>query len=625
MFEAIDSTVTVTGRPLSEWIGDLLRGNAIALAERGAGGGYVWSVQTVAGSVSAQVSVPSPISTHPDYWYSLPFTVAAAPYQSTLELEIAITVTGGMDIALWCEGVASAPQIGVTTGVHTLSVLMPPRLQGDMRCALLIRSQIGALLDTGNVKRATNREMELSTNQALSPQQAQHYFLLLTAVGSPVRGWQGEARYHAMRGEPRGGGGSDDMFEVWPHPDDSLQTAVPYSAAVELYALGKIVLQSVQARVVNGVTTGLPYPELNEAGRPVRASWVQRIARYYAGEYQTAMQYAWIGGTGGVPRTTGPNVVGTSTIGQRLWGTWARHTNAQVMLNTAIRARDGVDGMVLTVLYAAPAPITIEIEYDGTTTVSVVLPESPEGAEKRNEFEDPGTLSWRHGALTRDQCGSQDLGLHGVELEGFDCDTARFGMASVQLLWDGVISPSLNDLVRVKITVDPNDRVYIASMTLRELTNMRALPQLNLPVIAPLQSIETISWDRLRQRMQKVYETRLRCLYSECKEDGTGLIRAQYGRAAQVASIAYTTSPDLPPGTVLRFTVDAECLTAGTLDVALTDGVTTLTLTFGARSVQTTDLAITSNTAYTLAIGVDTSVFTSDGRVYLMRIEEYLP
>jgi hypothetical protein len=76
---------------------------------------------------------------------------------------------------------------------------------------------------------------------------------------------------------------------------------------------------------------------------------------------------------------------------------------------------------------------------------------------------------------------------------------------------------------------------------------------------------------------------------------------------------------------VLRFTVDAECLILGTLDVALTDGVTTLTLTFGARSVQTADLAITSNTAYTLAIGVAASVYTSDGRVYLIRIEEYLP
>jgi hypothetical protein len=99
----------------------------------------------------------------------------------------------------------------------------------------------------------------------------------------------------------------------------------------------------------------------------------------------------------------------------------------------------------------------------------------------------------------------------------------------------------------------------------------------------------------------------------------------QFGRSGTAATIAYTSSPELPTGTVLRFTVDAECLVAGTIDVLLTDGVTTLTLTFGARSVQTADLAITSNTAYTLSVGVGTSVSTGDGRVYLIRIEEYLP
>jgi hypothetical protein len=45
MFEVIDPSVTVTGRPISQWIGDVTRQNVIELAERGAGGGYVWSVQ----------------------------------------------------------------------------------------------------------------------------------------------------------------------------------------------------------------------------------------------------------------------------------------------------------------------------------------------------------------------------------------------------------------------------------------------------------------------------------------------------------------------------------------------------------------------------------------------------
>jgi hypothetical protein len=622
MYEDMDPSVTVTGRPLSEWVGDVFRSNAITLSERGAGGGYAWSVQNfTADFAAARTSVPSPISTHPDYWYAIPFTMAAAPYQSTLELEIAITVTGGMDIALWCEGAASAPQIGVTSGVHTLSVLMPPRLGGDMRCALLIRSQVGAELEAGVMTFATARYMRLNTSQAVNPQQAQHLFLEIDDDSPPLRGWQGISRYHAMRGEDTSG----DKFETWPAPDQVFQDAVAYGADVKVYALGKITLFSLQARIVAPITTGLPYPQLNDAGQPVRASWVQRLARYYSGQYYSAMQYAWIGGTGGVPRSTGLNTVATTPIGQRLWGLWVFRTQPEVMLSTAIRARAGVNGMVLTILYAADAPVSLEIEYDGTTTQTVVLPEAMQSALDRNRYEQPGTISWRHGPLTRDQCGSQDIGLHGAELSGMSCDTARYGMASIQLLWQGVISPSVNDLIRVRITADPNERAYIASMSLRELTAPTAIPQMNLPVIAPLQSIEAVSWNNLRLRMEEVYLTRLRCLYSECKEDGTGLVRVQFGRSGTAASIAYTTSPELPPGTVLRFTVDAECLVAGTLDVALTDGVTTLTLTFGARSVQTTDLAITSNTAYTLSIGVGTSVSTGDGRVYLMRIEEYLP
>jgi hypothetical protein len=624
MYEDMDPSVTVTGRPLSEWAGDVFRGNAITLAERGAGGGYTWSVQDFTEvSAAARTSVPSPISTHPDYWYAIPFTMAAAPIQSTLEVEINIVVTGGMDIALWCEGVASAPQIGVTTGIQTVSVIMPPRLGGEMRCALLIRSQVGAELEAGVMTYATARYMLLNTNQAADPQQGQHLFLEIDDNSAPIRGWQGTARYHAMRGEENGVSG--DKFETWPAPDQVFQDAVAYGADVKVYALGKITLFSLQARAVAPVTTGLPYPELNDAGQPVRASWVQRLARYYLGQYFSAMQYAWIGGTGGVPRSTGLNTVATTPIGQRVWGMWTRFTLPAPLLSTAIRARAGVEGMVLTIMYAAPAPVTIEIEYDGTTTQTVVLPEAMQAALDRNRFEDPGTVSWRHGALTRDQCGSQDIGLHGAELSGMNCDTARYGMASIQLLWQGVISPSLNDLVRVKVTAEPSVTVYIASVSLRELPSNAAFPQMNLPVIAPLQSIEAVSWNNLRLRMEEVHLTRLRCLYSECKDDGTGLIRVQFGRSGTAATIAYTSSPELPTGTVLRFTVDAECLVAGTIDVLLTDGVTTLTLTFGARSVQTADLAITSNTAYTLSVGVGTSVSTGDGRVYLIRIEEYLP
>jgi hypothetical protein len=197
-------------------------------------------------------------------------------------------------------------------------------------------------------------------------------------------------------------------------------------------------------------------------------------------------------------------------------------------------------------------------------------------------------------------------------------------MATIQQEWD-VISPSVGDLVRVTVTSTSNDRVYIAAISMRELANDSALADMTNPAIAPLQPIETVSWDRLRQRMDYLYESRLRCVYSESND--TLLTRVNDGQTAiLVTGIAYTTSPDMPFGAgILRFTVDAECQGVGTLTVALTDGVNTVTLVFAARATLSGDLAVTSNTSYTLTIGGISSAVTADGRIYLMRIEEIYP
>jgi hypothetical protein len=63
----------------------------------------------------------------------------------------------------------------------------------------------------------------------------------------------------------------------------------------------------------------------------------------------------------------------------------------------------------------------------------------------------------------------------------------------------------------------------------------------------------------------------------------------------------------------------------GNLTVSLTDGTTTVSLVFTARATLSGDLAVTSNTSYTLAIGGASSALTADGQIYLMRIEEIYP
>jgi hypothetical protein len=619
MFEVIDPSVTVTGRPLSQWVGEATRNNVIELAERGAGGGYVWSAPLVNANGTDDASI---ISTHPDYWYSIPFLILSPQYQTELTVEFLVTVSGGMDVALWCEGSASSVTTGITTGTHTLTVTIPPRqASGELRCALLLKSQVGALLDSGAITSATNREMRSTTNVLSGSQKGTHLFLDLTATGTPVRGWQGTARYHAMRGERRMGGGGHDDFEVWPSPDDSLQTAVAYSASVDVYELGAMILLSLQARLETPALTGLPQPTQHYAGQPVRGTWLQRIARYLRGVYITAPQYAWIGGVGGYDRSTGTSPA-SSVSPYRFWGAWIPRQTTDI-LSTAIRARTGVDGVVLSMLYTCVSPVEIAIEFDGTPVTSIVLPAAPGGAQKRNAPEDNGTLSFRHGPLTRDQCGSQDIGLHGTELQGLDCDTARFSLATIQQDWS-VITPSVGDLVRVTVSAVSNDKVYIAAISLRELGNDSALANMTNPAIAPLQPIETVSWDRLRQRMDYLYESRLRCVYSEAND--TLLTRVTDGQTSPLAIIAYTTSPDMPFGAgILRFTVDAERVGTGTLTVALTDGVNTVSHVFTGRATLTGDLAVASNTSYTLTISGTSSALTANGQIYLMRIEEIYP
>jgi hypothetical protein len=84
---------------------------------------------------------------------------------------------------------------------------------------------------------------------------------------------------------------------------------------------------------------------------------------------------------------------------------------------------------------------------------------------------------------------------------------------------------------------------------------------------------------------------------------------------AGLVALTVRTSPDLPAGSELRLTVDAQRIDIGG----------SFTLTFGGRSVQSADLAVLSDTVYTLTITGEANASPANGIIYLLRIEEITP
>ncbi len=78
MFEFINSDALAVDEPVADWIGKRLIANAEALAERGWAASYAWSNED-----PKDVSI-SVLSTHPEYWYSVPFIVRSSPQQQTI-------------------------------------------------------------------------------------------------------------------------------------------------------------------------------------------------------------------------------------------------------------------------------------------------------------------------------------------------------------------------------------------------------------------------------------------------------------------------------------------------------------------------------------------------------------
>ena len=625
MFELIDPSVTTQGRPLSDWIGKRLIENQKAVAERGIYGGYVWSYEAAGGTVTIIDSLPSPVSTHPDYWYSIPFTIDAQPGQTELTVRMLLNVSGQVRISLWCEGRSSAlaPAVGPGPEEVVRTVELPRRLSGgDLRCAILVKSLVGTLLDTGSVESTSPSYIRVSTNIGPTRRQAANYFLVIDSSGdeSEGRGWQGTRRYQVIRARDQG---THDDFEVWPSVSETIQpSTTPTDLVAEVYALGTVTFYSMSASTGTPDTTGYPSPLTTHAGKLVRAEWVRRMARFATRLYLDTPQYAWLGGVAGVERSTGNISVGQTTIPYRLWGAWVTETFSPVVLaRTAVRARANVRGIIVTVMYVSSAPVELTVDYSGTTQ-NATLGMYVEEAQRRDTSSSDGTMHWRHAALTRDQCSSQDLGFHGAETDGFEGDTARLALARTTFLWDGVIAPTLDEIVPFAISASCADKCYIASITVREMTYERApaWPDMSSPAVVPFGFLEDDTTDALRERQVALYETRLRCFYSEYGDPQLVLLTYSLS-ASTLVQIKARTSPDLPAGTVIRLTVDA-ARTSGIGSLDVTFGATTLSFT--TRSVQTADIAVTSDTDYLLAVTAIRNS-TGSGAIYLLRIEEFLP
>jgi hypothetical protein len=191
------------------------------------------------------------------------------------------------------------------------------------------------------------------------------------------------------------------------------------------------------------------------------------------------------------------------------------------------------------------------------------------------------------------------------------------------VFFDSGSPPSAGSLVSVEVSVEPATRgeVYLAAVTVTELLDLESAsswPDVEPPSVLPYAKIRDESIAALVTRSVEAYETRLRIAHSEAA-DPLGTVFSIPGGTTILEGFEFTTSPDLPSGTVLRFTIDAENCTMTSMVDATTDSNV-----FTTRSVQTSDIAIASATTYTVRIDCTvTALSVCD--YYSIHIEEIIP
>lgn len=610
MFEFIDPDALAVDEPVADWLGKRFIANAEALAERGWSAGYVWSSELAEDlGLTIREARPAVVSTHPEYWYSIPMIVRTAPQQTTITMIVTATIVGSVDLCLWVEGVTSA-EVAATTGATTLTVTLPtqPAVSLPLRAALLVRSGLGASVTSGPLSETSTYSLRATgVTFGNLPHQA---IVLSDNGGNEWRGFAGETTYHAIRGS------GSTLAYVWPSLDPILNRAGGgFGTTVTVYALGTLRLYGLQVYTSNARPQTLPYPAETNAGLPVRAETLRRVASYSRATLLTTAQTAWMGGVGGTLRNTAVSI--DSAI--RWWGAFFRRGVSNLpYVSTVIRARDSVAGIRVTILYMTEAAATLTIDVDGTA-VPMTLTGSGVTTDRWTPA-DGGTLMYTTASrLALDRCSSQDLGFHGASPDASSPDIRRMAMVTEIVPWPGT-APSVGDLVPIKVSLGAQTTaaLYIGAILIEELPDLTygSYPEVGPPGLAVFRDITDGQAQSLYGAQNYLYTYAVRCLYSEAPDPPCEF--GAYSSAWPIVDFVVRTSPDLPAGTVLRFTVDAE-----DIDIICGVDATTSTLTFGARSVQTADLAVASDTVYTLTITGD--VAAGSGFVYLLRIEEIEP
>jgi hypothetical protein len=620
MFEPIDTDSTDADQPLSDWLGKRLINNALALSERGWSGTYVWSkeVNDTSG-VTAVISIPSKVSTHPEYFYSIPLILPPTLAQTEITVRLTYATDGDMDVAFWVNGQATS----VTTltdssgSVATveLTIQLPSAQPIATRAALLLRSVMASTPeDSGNLTGVGFNFIKANTSVAPADVGAFHRAIVLDGSTLDAEGIDLPQTYHIIRADSA----STDIFRVFPSVDPAIYRPAdaPSGFTVEIYEIGTIQIYGLQVFAETASVRGMPTLSEVNAGEVVRAETIRRITKRVTDVQRSAVQVPWVGGVGGVARTT---VLGA--IPARFWGALARPNTGSDMLSTQVRARDGVRGVVVSVMYLADGDGELGVSLGGATATVFTLSASASTTQNRDYPGDPGTMHWRHKSYTRDQCSAQDIGFHGPIAPGFRGDTSRLALFSAPVFFAS--PPSAGSLVSVEVSVEPATRgkVYLAAVTVTELLDLESAsswPDVEPPSVLPYAKIRDESIAALVTRSVEAYETRLRIAHSEAA-DPLGTVFSIPGGTTILEGFEFTTSPDLPSGTVLRFTIDAENCTMTSMVDATTDSNV-----FTTRSVQTSDIAIASATTYTVRIDCTvTALSVCD--YYSIHIEEIIP
>lgn len=592
------------------------RANLLSLsADRARAGACV---QVLADANSPQPA--QPISTHPDHWYSFAFVVPPSPGSDTLRVLVRIEVAGvGGDVALWCEGLATAPQNITASGTLEFTLTPPAYPAGaEYRCALLFRSDADVTPAYSTTIDSSDRNSFTGAAQIVATAGSAQHYLIVVGPGGPAESQL--RRYHGVA--------APDAIEtvvVWPVVATYLRGSLAFGLTLTSYELGTFAPSGLQwswSRAA-ALPVGISLPSLPEiqARRNIRAESVLRLAAGSETIYETRGRVMWSGG---------------ANTREYAWGQYASDSLGQAVASGVMTTRANVRGLVVSGLYWSDSPMYLRLEIDGNVEEEVLLP-STEGTgntEGRTTFGDSGTLP-AHFGFERFALGCGDALYHGAadDTAGASPDVRRLSVMP-QLVTYFSVSPTTQVRWFVQVAQRDSARSYVAAVTVREVLAIE-LPQgvndtgnawndVQPPVIAPSSPIRSDALINLIRNVETIYDRALRCHLTVGGADGEELLNTDGMTAQLIAQTPFRASADLPATWQLRcqsygtaVTITWEVFTLA--GVSVTSGTT---VHVGA-GVQTLNLTVSDDTSYLITIrATDTG---ASSRLRWLSVIEALP